>query len=340
MRRTALLSLCIIGAGATCAFVYKTASGPDLVAKYAGELSKAQSMTVDFATLKQGEPTVNYSVKLAKPNLARIETSTKLIVADGKNITTYNKADNTYLVQPETDKDLASLLKPDELSLFAPFFNSGSMNADGAKDLGPKSLGGEDLEAVQIPVAGGGRTVTGYFSPSDALLHRATISMKSMTSMSSTADTTRIISTKDFSLSGSVNAKTYAFVTPDGAKELTLADLNSAKWYSDLGQAESIAAKTGRKVFVDFMASWCGPCHMLHDQVLSTDDFTQKMSKYFVFVQIDVDQQPAVFAQYNGTAMPTQLVLDAQGNELDRMVGYGGPDAFYSFINKDVPAGG
>ena len=111
--------------------------------------------------------------------------------------------------------------------------------------------------------------------------------------------------------------------------EVILPNLQSVQ----ASQAEQIAANTHRKIFVDFMASWCGPCHMLHDNVLVTDEF-KKLSKYFVFVQIDVDQQPSVAAAYEVTAMPTQLVLDAQGTVLGRTVGYGGPEAFYSFINQ------
>ncbi len=74
---------------------------------------------------------------------------------------------------------------------------------------------------------------------------------------------------------------------------------------------------------------------MLHDTVFVTDDF-KKLSKYFVFVQIDVDEQPSIAAEYEVTAMPTQLVLNASGGVLDTLVGYGGPDMFYSFINKQA----
>lgn len=336
MRRHATAVISFVSLGAVSALVYAHSVGASLLGRYTESLNKADSLSVEFTTQKPGDAPVNYSVKLAKPNLARIETAGKLIVADGKTITTYDKNANTYISQPETDADLNALLKPDELSLFAPFFVADAINTADAKDLGQKQLGGQNVEAIQFALAGAGHTATAYLSQDDALVRKAQIKMSVPNSDSGAkADQSRIISTQSISIGGKNADDTFAFKAPDGAKELTLADLMSDKWYTDLTEAESVAAKTGRKIFVDFMASWCGPCHMLHDTCLVTDEF-KKYSKYLVFVQIDVDEQPSVFASYNGEAMPTQLILDAKGNVLDKMVGYGGPDAFYAFINKNV----
>jgi thioredoxin 1 len=133
---------------------------------------------------------------------------------------------------------------------------------------------------------------------------------------------------------GASSANAFAFVAPEDSKELSADEVSGQRWYYDLGEAEAVAARTGKKIFVDFFATWCGPCKMLAAAVLDTDDFRNKMSKYFVFCRIDVDAQEGVAQHYGIDAMPTQMVLDKTGGVLGKTVGYGGPDAFYQFINQ------
>jgi len=51
-------------------------------------------------------------------------------------------------------------------------------------------------------------------------------------------------------------------------------------------------------------------------------------------VKIDVDLQPAVSKAYGITAMPTQMVLAADGSVVKSTIGYGGPGPFYAFLNS------
>jgi len=334
MRRTSIALTTLVGAGALSAFVFAHGNGATALTQYAETLNKASSLSVNFTTRNGDEAPVSYSVSLAKPNLARIDTPQKLIVADGANITTYYKAKNNYIVSPQSDSDLKSMLKSDELVLFAPFFDAGALNTASAKDLGPKQLGGATMEAIQISLAGKDHTATAYVSQDNGLVQRAQISLNTVSGMQGEQKATRrILVTTSFSVAGTADATQYAFKAPDGSQQITLADLSADKWYTDLSEAEQVAKATNRKLFVDFDATWCGPCHMLHDQVLVTDDF-KKLSKFFVFVEIDVDEQKTVAANYQVDAMPTQMILDASGTMIDKLVGYGGPDMFYAFVNK------
>ena len=324
----------LAGAGALTALVFAQVGGSPVLTQYASTLNKASSLSVDFTTRNGDDAPVSYSVSLSKPNLARIDTPDKLIVADGTNITTFYKAKNNYIVSPQSDSDLKAMLKSDELVLFAPFFDGAALNTAAAKDLGTKQLGGASVQAVLVPLTGKDHTATAYLSQDDGLMKRAQISLSTVSGMAGEQKATkRILVTKSFSVTGKADAGLFAFKAPDGSSQITLADLSSDKWYTDLDEAEQVAKATNRKIFVDFDATWCGPCHMLHDQVLVTDDF-KKLSKYFVFVEIDVDAQKTVAANYQVNAMPTQMILDAQGTMIEKLVGYGGPDMFYAFVNK------
>src|SRR5579862_1523089 len=128
MRRTAIALATLAGAGALTALVFAQGGGITALTQYSDTLNKASSLSVDFTTRNGDEAPVAYSVSLAKPNLARIDTPEKLIVADGKNITTFYKARNNYIVSPQADSDLKSMLRADELVLFAPFFDIKALN--------------------------------------------------------------------------------------------------------------------------------------------------------------------------------------------------------------------
>jgi len=302
--------------------------------RYAEKLGKAKTLTVEFSLwIDDGSP-ASYSVSLTKPNLARIDSPDTLIVLDGTNETTYYKKQGAYLVAPQLDSVVRSLFKTDELALFAPFFDAGMLKMSAMSDMGVKEIDGKDCEAVSMPLPGMKDTAVAMITKDDGLLQRATISGFFD---SAHADQHKLqtcqLKTTSIVISGGADRSLYAFQAPKGARRISLADIPSDTWYTDLDLAGAVAAATNRRIFVDFMASWCGPCHQLHDQVLVTDDF-RALSRYFVFVQIDVDEQKKVATNYKVTAMPTQMILDSQGTVLGKTVGYGGPNAFYKFLSK------
>jgi thiol:disulfide interchange protein len=213
------------------------------------------------------------------------------------------------------------------MSVWASFFGSDNYKGKASKSLGVKNRKGEDLNAIQIAADSKGRkTVTLYISAKDKLAKQAEFTIADQG-----VNETTILATKSISIDGSAGKDTFAFKAPEGSREISMEELNSGKWFTDLNEACALAKKTGKKVFVDFMATWCGPCKMLEREVFHSEDF-KRLNKSFVMCQIDVDAQPDVAARYKVTAMPTQMVLDSDGNEIGKTVGYGGPAAFYNWI--------
>lgn len=69
-------------------------------------------------------------------------------------------------------------------------------------------------------------------------------------------------------------------------------------------------------VLVDFYATWCGPCKMLHPVL---EELNQKGS--IEIGRIDVDENPLVAQKYGVMSIPT-LILFKKGQQIDSKIGF------------------
>ena len=336
MRHTRLVVGFVLAAGLLPGLVAaQTASRTATIGAYVDKLAKAKALTVEF-TARVGSESGAYSLTLGKPNKARIETPDTLIVLDGTNQTTYYKRQGVYLVHPQLDSVARSLFKSDELALFAPFFDRTMLAKAGATAAGAVENGGKSYQSFVLSLPNSRSSAVVWIGNDDNLIQRISMPCLVLTDGGKQSKVeTRVLEMKSLMISGAADPSLFVFKPPKGAQLVTLADQPADMWYTDLSLACEAAAETNRQVFVDFMATWCGPCRQLHDQVLATDDF-RRLSKFFVFVQVDVDAQKVLTSQYRVTAMPTQMVLDPSGAEIGRVVGYGGPNEFYKFISRFI----
>jgi thioredoxin-related protein len=127
------------------------------------------------------------------------------------------------------------------------------------------------------------------------------------------------------------------------------ADLN---WGTDFPKALS-QAKTERKlILMDFTGSdWCPACILFHDQVAMSPEFAAYAKTNLVLMIVDFPNKApqndalksanlALQKKYEAEGFPTLILLNADGKELGRQLGYdsSGPKAFIakleSFSNK------
>jgi protein disulfide-isomerase len=115
-----------------------------------------------------------------------------------------------------------------------------------------------------------------------------------------------------------------------------------ADWTTDYKSALVQAKAQKKLVLLDFTGSdWCGYCKLLDKEVFTQPAFTDFADKNYILVTIDFPHQKPLaddLKQQNDTlgkqfkinGYPTLIVLDADGKELGRQVGYNpgsGPDA-------------
>jgi len=80
------------------------------------------------------------------------------------------------------------------------------------------------------------------------------------------------------------------------------------------------------KKILYFTASWCGPCKALAPRM-------ESLSGQIQYNKIDVDQNSEMSAKYGVRNVPCLVLVDGNGNELNRIVGVKSEQQILNFYN-------
>jgi protein disulfide-isomerase len=140
-----------------------------------------------------------------------------------------------------------------------------------------------------------------------------------------------------------LSAVPFADLAADGGSGAASAE---ATWSTDFAASLKQARAENKRILIDFSGSdWCYWCQKMDADVLSKQEFKDYAAKHLVLVLADRPRDktlpPETEAQNRKLArkfdidgFPTFIVLDKDGNELDRRSGYvrGGPENFIRFL--------
>jgi protein disulfide-isomerase len=120
------------------------------------------------------------------------------------------------------------------------------------------------------------------------------------------------------------------------------------KWITDLPAAQKKAKEEKKLVLMDFTGSdWCGWCIKLNKEVFDTKEFAEYAKDNLVLVEVDFPNKKkqstelkranqALKEKYGADGFPTIVVLDGEGKEVWKKVGYmpGGPKAWIAKLDE------
>jgi thiol:disulfide interchange protein len=110
-------------------------------------------------------------------------------------------------------------------------------------------------------------------------------------------------------------------------------------WLTDFAKAQAQAKSEKKLVLMDFNGSdWCPPCKALRTKVFSDPDFVKFASQNLVLVDVDFPRRKqqaeelkkaneALSERFKIEGFPTVIVLNGDGKELTKKVGYDGQSA-------------
>lgn len=105
------------------------------------------------------------------------------------------------------------------------------------------------------------------------------------------------------------------------------------EWGRDLDAALARAKISGRKVFVDFETTWCGPCKTMDEWIYTDAEVAAVLNTGFAGVKLDGDIEKALVKRFKIAGYPTMIVLDASGAESWRTVGYQSSKELLALLN-------
>ena len=108
----------------------------------------------------------------------------------------------------------------------------------------------------------------------------------------------------------------------------------SVAFMHDFAAAEARARREGKRLLVDFETTWCGPCKQM-DQWVYTADVVVVAAADVIAVKVDGDLSRDVMTRFRVRAFPTLILLDPDGTELDRRVGYVGVTDTVAFLDRE-----
>lgn len=80
---------------------------------------------------------------------------------------------------------------------------------------------------------------------------------------------------------------------------------------------EDIVIRSGKKVLLDFWASWCGPCRMVAPVI----EEVAAQRPDLIVGKVNVDEENALAMEFGVSSIPTLVVLRS-GEVLDQAIGY------------------
>lgn len=97
-----------------------------------------------------------------------------------------------------------------------------------------------------------------------------------------------------------------------------------------INKEEFEAVKAEKVAFIDFSATWCGPCKMIAPVV---EEVSEILGDKVGFYNVDVDENEEISDAFGIMSIPALVVLK-EGKQVGMRVGFQQKDALIKFIEQ------
>jgi len=111
-------------------------------------------------------------------------------------------------------------------------------------------------------------------------------------------------------------------------------------WGTDPEKALQTATQTGRPVFMQFSASWCGICKRMEKSTLADPDVAARISRNYVPVRVDADRHSDLVKDLEIKGLPAILIVSPDLEILHRISGFQTVDAMLTELDAADRAAG
>ena len=110
--------------------------------------------------------------------------------------------------------------------------------------------------------------------------------------------------------------------------------VDSIPWRTDLESAFEEAARENKLLLLHFWDDHCPPCRRLEKNVFPREDVAEAIDANFVAVKINVSDSPRLQQQYQIQSWPTDIILDANKQQVYRDISEQSPLKFIAVLEQ------
>lgn len=97
------------------------------------------------------------------------------------------------------------------------------------------------------------------------------------------------------------------------------------EFIDDWDLAMELAKKEGKLIYLDAMASWCGPCKIMDKKTFADPDVAAFFNENFINVKMDMEKNShgqQLMKKYEIVAYPSSVFIDHKGNMVKKEIGF------------------
>jgi len=110
---------------------------------------------------------------------------------------------------------------------------------------------------------------------------------------------------------------------------------SEVKCFNNVEEALALASKENKNIVLAVSAEWCPYCQKLEKEIFKSDT-GEELFKSLICVKVDFDTSygQKIKRKYRIISLPTVVLLNPEGKEIDRIIGYAGKEWFVNLLKK------